>query len=118
MQNEIIPTKLDEIPQEWKDSLRQSEIAVRIESVSEITDEDFKCFERSVLLPTPSKGLSEAIGINGKRTLLKRGVFAKNAIRHPDLSPEDSRNIIGMLCIHLTNMAKTDLLPNRIIGWQ
>ena len=35
MQNEIIPTKLDEIPQEWKDSLRQSEIAVRIESVSE-----------------------------------------------------------------------------------
>lgn len=95
MQNEIIPTKLDEIPQEWKDSLRQSEIAVRIESVSEITDEDFKCFERSVLLPTPSKGLSEAIGINGKRTLLKRGVFAKNAIRHPDLSPEDSRNIIG-----------------------
>ena len=95
MQNEIIPTRLDEIPQEWKDSLRQSEIAVLIESVSEITDEDFKCFERSVLLPTPSKGLSEAIGINGKRTLLKRGVFAKNAIRHPDLSPEDSRTIIG-----------------------
>lgn len=95
MQNEIIPTKLDEIPQEWKDSLRQSVNAVQIESVSEITDEDFKCFKRSVLLPTPSKGLSEAIGINGKRTLLKRGVFAKNAIRHPDLSPEDSRIIIG-----------------------
>ena len=95
MQDDIIPTKLDEIPQEWKDSLRQSEKAVQIENVNEITDEDFKCFKRSVLLPTPAKGLSEAIGINGKRTLLKRGVFAKNAIRHPDLSPEDSRTIIG-----------------------
>ena len=80
MQDDIIPTKLDEIPQEWKDSLRQSEKAVQIENVNEITDEDFKCFKRSVLLPTPAKGLSEAIGINGKRTLLKRGVFAKNAI--------------------------------------
>lgn len=85
---------LDEIPQEWRDSHRQSKKAVYVGNVDEITDNDFTHYVRSVLLCAPSQGLCEAIGIVGKKVLLKRGVFAKNAIRHPDLTPEDSRTIL------------------------
>lgn len=94
MQKVVLPIKLDEIPQEWRDSHRQAKEAVYVGGVDEISEEDFTRYVRSVLLETPSKGLCEAIGIAGKRVLLKRGVFAKNAIRHPDLTPIDSRTIL------------------------
>ena len=94
MQEEKLPKKLDEIPQEWRDSQCQSKEAVYVGDVDNITNNDFTLYGRSVLLRSPSKGLCQAIGIGKKKVLLKRGVFAKNAIRHPDLTPEDSRTIL------------------------
>ena len=95
MNKEKVPVTLDEIPSEWRDSVRQSKEAVFIENVTEITDDDFRLFGRSLLLQAPAKSLCDAIGIVEKRILLKRGVLAKNAIRHPDLSPDDSRQILN-----------------------
>ena len=95
MNKEKVPVTLDEIPSEWRDSVRQSKEAVFIENVTEITDDDFRLFGRSLLLHAPAKSLCDAIGIVEKRILLKRGVLAKNAIRHPDLSPDDSRQILN-----------------------
>ena len=95
MNKEKVPVTLDEIPSEWRDSVRQSKEAVFIENVTEITDDDFRLFGRSLLLQGPAKSLCDAIGIVEKRILLKRGVLAKNAIRHPDLSPDDSRQILN-----------------------
>ena len=69
--------KLNEIPHEWRDSHRQAKEAVYVDDVDEISEEDFTNYVRSVLLPAPSKGLCEAIGIVEKRVLLKRGIFAK-----------------------------------------
>ena len=94
MQEEKLPVTLNEIPQEWRDSHYQAKEAVFVDDVNGIADDDFILYLRSVLLPSPSKGLCEAIGIDGKMVLLKRGVFAKNAIRHPDLTPDDSRTIL------------------------
>ena len=65
-----------------------------VQSVDELTDEDFTASSRNVLLPELSKKVSDAIGANGKRVVIKKNIFKKNANSHKDLTPEQSREII------------------------
>ena len=38
--------------------------------------------------------MDAAIGANGKPVIIKRNIFARNARRHSDLTPEESRDIL------------------------
>lgn len=66
----------------------------KLSSIDEITDEDFSTPTRSVELPTLHKNVDEAIGANGKPVIIKKNIFERNAERHSDLTPENSREIL------------------------
>ena len=66
----------------------------KIESVDELTDEDFSEPTRNVELPTLPKNVDAAIGANGKPVVIKKNIFERNAERHPDISAKQSREIL------------------------
>ena len=69
-------------------------ITERVNDVSEISDADFTHPTRNIELPKLPDAVDEAIGANGKPVIVKRNIFARNAQRHGDLSPENSREIL------------------------
>ena len=66
----------------------------QLENVSDITDEDFNTPHRNVTLPALPDNVDAAIGANGKPVVIKKNIFERNAKRHPDLLPEQSRQIL------------------------
>lgn len=69
-------------------------IAEPINSIDDITDEDFTEPYRNIILPPIPKKTDDALGANGKPIVIKKNIFERNLIRHSDLSPQQSRNIL------------------------
>ena len=69
-------------------------IVEKVNSIEELTDEDFTNPTRSVELPQLPEAVSDAIGANGKPVVIKKNIFEKNKKTHRDLSAQDSRGII------------------------
>lgn len=69
-------------------------IVARLDSATDITDEDIENPTRNVELP-PLPGETDAkVKANGRNVLIKRSDFIKNKKDHPELSPNDSRAIL------------------------
>ena len=69
-------------------------ITEKVDSIDELTNEDFTNPTRSVELPRLPEAVSNAIGANGKPVIIKKNIFVKNKGSHGDLSPQDSKEII------------------------
>lgn len=69
-------------------------IVDEVNSIDEITDEDFETPTRNVQLPAIPENVAIAIGANGRPVVIKKNVFEKNGNTHVELEPEDSRNIL------------------------
>lgn len=69
-------------------------IVDEVNSIDEITDEDFETPARNVQLPAIPENVANAIGTNGRPVVIKKNVFEKNGNTHVELEPEDSRNIL------------------------
>ena len=65
-----------------------------VKNVNDITDSDFTSPTRNIGLPTLPQNITEAIGSNGRRAIIKKNIFVKNRATHPELSPMDSRDIL------------------------
>lgn len=65
-----------------------------VNSVSDITDEDFTSPYRTIGLPSVPKNVSDAIGADGKRVIIKKNIFEKNSKAHA-FPPQSSRDILG-----------------------
>lgn len=68
---------------------------VKIKSVNELTDDDFENPSRTVELPEFNADVMKNMSATGKTIIIKKNVFEKNLKSHTDVSPEDSRKIIG-----------------------
>ena len=66
----------------------------KVNSIDDLTDEDFTNPTRSVELPQLPEAVSNAIGAKGKPVIIKKNIFVKNKGNHGDLTPQDSRKII------------------------
>lgn len=64
-----------------------------VSSVSDITDEDFTSPYRTIGLPVVPKNVSDAIGADGKRVIIKKNIFDKNGKAHA-FTPQSSRDIL------------------------
>ena len=69
-------------------------IVEEVESVYDITDEDFDNPSRNVALPAIPHNIAVALGINDRPIVIKKNIFEKNRDTHEELSPEDSRGIL------------------------
>ena len=69
-------------------------IVEEVESVYDITDEDFDSPSRNVALPAIPNNIASALGINERPVIIKKNIFEKNRDTHEELSPEDSRAIL------------------------
>ena len=69
-------------------------IVDEVNSIDEITDEDFETPTRNVQLPAIPENVANAIGTEGRPVVIKKNVFAKNGETHVELEPEDSRDIL------------------------
>ncbi len=69
-------------------------ITEKVNSIAELTDEDFSSPSRSVELPDIPQNVSDAIGADGKPVVIKQNVFRKNRNSHKELSADDSRKIL------------------------
>ena len=67
----------------------------KVESVADLTDEDFTAPTRNVQLPQIPANVDAAIGANGKPVVIKRNIFDKNRKGHSDITGEKSRNILA-----------------------
>lgn len=65
-----------------------------VESIDEITDEDFENPHRTIQLPQLPQNVNDAIGADGKPVVIKKNIFERNAISHSDLTPDQSRQIL------------------------
>ena len=66
----------------------------KVESIDGITDEDFSQPTRNVELPKIPEAVDNALGAEGKPVIIKKNIFERNAERHKDLSPSQSRGIL------------------------
>ena len=64
-------------------------------SIEEITNEDFVSPSRNIGLPTLPDIVSEAIGAERRKVIIKKNILEKNRDGHRDLSPNDSRKILS-----------------------
>ena len=62
----------------------------KIESIDELTDDDFSKPSRNVELPKLPKKVDDAIGANGKPIIIKKNIFEKNKSSHKGLTTDDS----------------------------
>lgn len=66
-----------------------------VESVDELSDDDFNNPTRSIQLPKLPKAVDDAIGADGKPIIIKKNIFERNLIRHSDVTPEEGRLILN-----------------------
>ncbi len=69
-------------------------IVEEVKSIDEITDEDFTNPSRTVELPILPSIVQQVLSTNGKKVIIKKNIFKRNALRHDELSPEMSRTIL------------------------
>lgn len=67
----------------------------KVNSIDEITDDDFDNPQRSIELPQVPDNVANAIGTNGRPVIIKKNIFGKNGETHVDLDPSDSREILS-----------------------
>lgn len=70
-------------------------VVEEVKSISEISDDDFMKPTRNVVLPELSRRVSDAIGAEGRRPMIKKNIFGKNRDSHKDLTAEDGRRILN-----------------------
>ncbi|MDE6582705.1 MAG: hypothetical protein K2K47_09305, partial [Duncaniella sp.] len=70
-------------------------IVESVESVADITDADLTEPTRTVGLPALSDNVSDVLGAEGRKPIIKRNIFNKNRTSHNDLTPEYSRKILN-----------------------
>jgi len=92
-------------------------IIEEVESIDEITDADFNEPSRSVGLPTLPEIVQQVLSTNGKRVIIKKNIFERNALRHDDLTPTMSRTILNEALYNPTLYGKNKPLsrPNNWI---
>ena len=83
-----------EMPKAEKTATAKTPEIVKINTVSEITDEDFQKPYRSLELPSLPERTLKAMGKEAKPVLLKQNILVKNRNHHPELSEKDSRTIL------------------------
>lgn len=66
----------------------------KVKSVDDLTDEDFSKPTRSVELPELPENVDRALGAEGKPVIIKKNILEKNYKSHPDLTPNQSREIL------------------------
>ena len=66
----------------------------RVSSIAELTDNDFEESSRSIILPKLPENVDKAIGAGGKDVIIKKNIFERNYIRHSELTPDNSREIL------------------------
>lgn len=66
----------------------------KVNSIDDITDDDFNNPTRNIELPAIPQRINDAIGANGKRVIIKKNIFKKNKKSHRELTPTQSRDII------------------------
>ena len=81
-------------------------IIEKIESIDELTNEDFTNPQRNVQLPAIPKNVDEAIGAGGKPVIIKKNIFEKNAAAH-QFPPEESRKILSSALYNPNIIGKT-----------
>ena len=64
-----------------------------IQSLDELTDNDFLNPTRNIQLPSLPKKVADAIGTNGKSVIIKKNIFERNHLRHKDVTPEQGKMI-------------------------
>ena len=65
-----------------------------VNSIDDITDDDFNNPTRNIELPAIPQRINDAIGADGKGVIIKKNIFEKNKKSHRDLTPTQSRDII------------------------
>ncbi|MBR1769243.1 MAG: hypothetical protein IJ748_02180, partial [Bacteroidales bacterium] len=65
-----------------------------VKSIDEISDRDFEEPYRNVGLPVLPTEVQNVLGIKGRKVIIKKNIFERNKLRHQDLSPENSREIL------------------------
>lgn len=70
-------------------------IIENVKSIADITDADFTEPTRTVGLPTLPEIVQQVLSTNGKRVIIKKNIFERNALRHDELKPEMSRAILN-----------------------
>lgn len=69
-------------------------IVEQVESIDELTNEDFISPYRTIQLPPVSEQVGEAIGAGNKPVIIKKNILERNSIIHADLTPEQSKDIL------------------------
>ncbi len=88
-----------------------------VKSVADITDADFTEPTRTVGLPTLPEIVQRVLSTNGKKVIIKKNIFERNALRHDELTPEVSRAILNEALYNPTLYGKNKPLsrPNNWI---
>ena len=66
-----------------------------VKSVADITDADFTEPARTIGLPALPGVVQRVLSTNGKKVIIKKNIFERNALRHDELTPEESRIILN-----------------------
>ena len=69
-------------------------IVEQVDSIDELTNEDFLSPYRTIQLPPVSEQVGEAIGAGNKPVIIKKNILERNSIIHADLTPEQSKDIL------------------------
>ena len=83
-----------EMPKVEESATAKTPEIVKINTVAEITDEDFQKPYRSLELPSLPERTLKAMGKEAKPVLLKQNILVKNRNHHPELSEKDSRETL------------------------
>ena len=88
-----------------------------VESVADITDADFTEPTRTIGLPALPEIVQHVLSTNGKKVIIKKNIFGRNALRHDELTPEVSRAILNEALYNPTLYGKNKPLsrPNNWI---
>lgn len=70
-------------------------IIENVKSVADIKDVDFNTPSRTIGLPTLPGIVQQVLSTNGKRVIIKKNIFERNALRHDELTPAMSRTILS-----------------------
>lgn len=88
----------------------------KINSIDELTDEDFTNPTRNVQLPALPQNVDNAIGGNGKPVVIKKNIFEKNKKSHKDVSATQGRQILTE-ALYNTNMYGKNQKNTRPYNW-
>lgn len=92
-------------------------IIENVKSIVDITDADFTKPTRTVGLPALPEIVQQVLFTNGKRIIIKKNIFERNALRHDELTPDMSRAILNEALYNPTLYGKNKPLsrPNNWI---